>query len=301
MEYDGRSVESALPAQRDALVRDILACPSCQSAVSAVDGRLECGSCGRSYPRSADGIPVLFPDGAEVSYSEGQALFERPRSALVRAAKAILTPPDLKVGDSLHDRLRDEYVFGAAPDAFILNFGSGIEHRVGARNIVNFDIFPHGNAHVVGDGHYLPFLDGSFDVVWLSAVLEHIRKPWLVADEVFRVLKPAGVVLVSVPFVQKRHGAPHDYFRYTVDGLRSLFDRFDELAAGPSHTGPAGTVVHVLGAWMNAAFPGKIGFGLEALVVRVMSWLKYADRLVSPQQLDAGVLSGGTCFLGRRP
>jgi len=40
---------------------------------------------------------------------------------------------------------------------------------------------------------------GSFDVVMLISVLEHLRDPLLVLESCFALLKPAGVLLVNVP------------------------------------------------------------------------------------------------------
>lgn len=282
-------------------IRNSLGCPACREPLVDQPGELVCSSCSNSYPLSRTGVPILFTESSEVVQDEAAGLYERARPALIRLLRSLLKPANLTVGRSLHDRLRDEFVFAAPADSMVLNFGSGIDHPVADERIVNFDIFPHGNTHVVGDGHHLPFLTESIDVVWLSAVLEHIRKPWLVSDEVFRVLKPGGVVLVSVPFVQKRHGAPNDFFRYTVDGLRSVFDQFEELSSGVTFTGPTGTVIHVVGAWMNAAFPGRIGLGLEALTTRILSLFKHLDRLVPRTELERGVLSGGVCYLGRKP
>jgi SAM-dependent methyltransferase len=46
----------------------------------------------------------------------------------------------------------------------------------------------------------LPFPDGSFDVVWCSEVLEHLFAPLAVLQEVSRVLRPGGILLVTVPY-----------------------------------------------------------------------------------------------------
>jgi hypothetical protein len=53
-------------------------------------------------------------------------------------------------------------------------------------------------------------------------------------------LRDGGFVLVKVPFIQPQHDSPHDYFRYTLDGLRSVFKGFHEVAGGSSGTGPVG-------------------------------------------------------------
>ena len=285
----------------DAQLRALLVSPCCRAPLHGDTDGLSCSVCSRSYQSSASGQPILFPESSEVSRTEADAHYGKRRPLPVRVLRALLRPVDLKARPTLHDRLRDEVVFGAPPGSLVLNVGSGIETFVRDARIVNFDIAPHPNTHVVGDGHHLPFASDTFDVVWLSAVLEHVRKPWLVAEQVYEVLKPGGVVLVSVPFIQKRHGSPNDYYRYTVDGLRSLFDRFEEIEGGSSFTGPTGTVVHVLSAWMNAVFPGRLGFAVEVIAARVLSPAKYLDRLVSDASLERGILTGGSCYYGRKP
>jgi SAM-dependent methyltransferase len=50
---------------------------------------------------------------------------------------------------------------------------------------------------VIGSGMALPFADGSVDVCYSSNVLEHVRDPWLMADEMVRVTRPGGLVFIS--------------------------------------------------------------------------------------------------------
>lgn len=54
-------------------------------------------------------------------------------------------------------------------------------------------------AAVVGDLVLPPFCDGSFDLVWASHVLEHIRNVNDAVREVYRVLKPSGMAMLDVP------------------------------------------------------------------------------------------------------
>lgn len=46
----------------------------------------------------------------------------------------------------------------------------------------------------------LPFRSGSFDAVFCSEVLEHLFAPWVAAQEFRRLVRPGGVVFVSVPY-----------------------------------------------------------------------------------------------------
>ncbi|MCW2798740.1 MAG: SAM-dependent methyltransferase [Aeromicrobium sp.] len=50
---------------------------------------------------------------------------------------------------------------------------------------------------VLGSGMDLPFRDGSFDVTYSSNVLEHVVKPWKMADEMVRVTKSGGLIFLS--------------------------------------------------------------------------------------------------------
>jgi len=50
---------------------------------------------------------------------------------------------------------------------------------------------------VRGDGQALPFRTGRFDVVYSSNVAEHVPAPWTMADEMLRVTRPGGLMVLS--------------------------------------------------------------------------------------------------------
>lgn len=81
------------------------------------------------------------------------------------------------------------------------------------------------NADVYYDGKTIPFPDSSFDYVISIEVFEHIFEPDHFLDEIHRVLRPYGLVLLTVPFVWEEHEVPHDYGRYTSFGLNSLLSK----------------------------------------------------------------------------
>ena len=61
--------------------------------------------------------------------------------------------------------------------------------------------------------------DDSFDLVCCDQVLEHVKEPQKAMDELARVLKPGGKMVVTTCFMNMRHGAPSDYWRFTVEAL----------------------------------------------------------------------------------
>ncbi|MFZ9987951.1 MAG: class I SAM-dependent methyltransferase [Candidatus Nanopelagicales bacterium] len=54
-----------------------------------------------------------------------------------------------------------------------------------------------GPRTVQARGAALPFADGVFDVAYSSNVLEHVADPWAMADEMVRVVRPGGTVVIS--------------------------------------------------------------------------------------------------------
>jgi SAM-dependent methyltransferase len=54
-----------------------------------------------------------------------------------------------------------------------------------------------GPRTVQADGTALPFADATFDITYSSNVLEHVPEPWAMADEMVRVTRPGGTIVVS--------------------------------------------------------------------------------------------------------
>lgn len=72
---------------------------------------------------------------------------------------------------------------------------------------------------------------GTFAHVECMSVLEHSRRPWLLAANLERLMEPGATIFVSVPFIWRFHGYPNDYFRLTPEALPILFPNV-EWSAG---------------------------------------------------------------------
>lgn len=79
---------------------------------------------------------------------------------------------------------------------------------------------------VRGDAQRLPFQQHSFDLVWASSILEHLKDDRLALQEIQRVLKPGGRVVINVPAHHFLWGhndeIAHHLRRYTRDEITAL-------------------------------------------------------------------------------
>ena len=101
-------------------------------------------------------------------------------------------------------------------DGFILN----------ASSLVHTDFQPKMSNVMQADAHNLPFPDNSFDSIVCVEVFEHLHSPPIAANEIYRVLRRSGSAIISIPFLFRIHGDPHDYQRFTYFGLKKLFQSF---------------------------------------------------------------------------
>jgi SAM-dependent methyltransferase len=201
-------------------------------------------------------------------------------------------------------------------DRFILSHASaGRTLDLGAQNgpyaahfprRVALDLHPAASIHLRGDALALPFVAAAFDVVLCTEVLEHLTDPQHAIDEMFRVLKPGGQLLLTTRFLFPIHDAPHDYFRFTKYGLRHLLRRFDELRIEEETDSVGALAVLVQRLGMQAQTLGsttlRAGWLVAARIVRRMAFLitaEYGDsRRLTP---ETGIMTSGYHVSCRRP
>jgi len=137
---------------------------------------------------------------------------------------------------NLYDRLRIE-LRGIQNGTNVLNVGAGgdvarvITEELKGKSIdmKSMDIDPEMNPDIVGDVCNIPFPDQSLDLLIIMEVLEHVKEPFIAISEVYRVLKPNAKVILSTPFIYPVHADPHDYFRYTKNGLLYMLRSFKNV------------------------------------------------------------------------
>lgn len=72
----------------------------------------------------------------------------------------------------------------------------------------------------------LDVADESADVVICLSVLEHVDDPAQAVRELFRVVRPGGVVFASTHGFFPWHPYPQDHWRWTQTGLPILFNKY---------------------------------------------------------------------------
>jgi SAM-dependent methyltransferase len=74
-----------------------------------------------------------------------------------------------------------------------------------------------------------PIPDESIGLVLNCESLEHIQHPQKAIDEIYRVLRPEGLLVLTTVMHFKIHRTPKDYWRFAPDGIEFLLNRFEIL------------------------------------------------------------------------
>ena len=128
----------------------------------------------------------------------------------------------------------------------------------------------------IGDIEDMPQVQAEhYDTVFCQQVLEHVPRPGRVLNEFSRVLKPGGRLILGVPHLSRRHELPHDYYRYTQEGLSYLVG---EAGFEVSQVTTYGGLLSFLHHQTSFFFPGTLlGIPLIAVVAlglnAPLSWI----------------------------
>ncbi len=186
----------------------------------------------------------------------------------------------------------------------IANLGGGPSRNVPFEHILNIARFPEVN--LLGDAHRLPFRGESLDGVCANALLEHVEDPRAVAREIWRVLKPGGMVYTIHPFLHPYHGHPRDYHRFSYDTIRLVFEGFEPVWMGVN-VGPHYSLLKWIETYIVTYLPAALPFGkrkltraAQLLFWLMFFWIKHLDCLIF-DSVNAHVLAHNTLFIGRKP
>lgn len=288
-------------------LQGLLACVECAAELD--ESALVCGQCSREYTQY-NGAPVLlrqdnalFPPHSYEEQGGGRSAKLTPG---FKARLKSMVPGrsiNLVRGANL-GRIAKEY--GAKDGARILIIGCGAQKEeieayfaTTSVSLIFCDIDKAATADLFCDSHQLPFRDGQLAGVISTAVLEHVLKPWVVAEEIHRVLAADGFVYSEVPFLQAVHEGPYDFTRFTLGGHRLLYEKFDEMDSGVV-AGPGTALNWAVVEYARALSSNrKLASVLRMAAQTCFFWLKHTDRILG-QSRRAQESASCTYFYGTR-
>lgn len=98
------------------------------------------------------------------------------------------------------------------------------DRRKRHQNAVGLDMLAgDGVDRVVDLEGELPNDLGLFDHVECMSVLEHARRPWLLAANLERLMNEGGTIYLTVPFCWRIHSYPSDLWRMTPEAVKEVF------------------------------------------------------------------------------
>lgn len=130
---------------------------------------------------------------------------------------------------------------GAGEGYFSMRLGESLRDslHVEPREVVSAcDVFPDNFRYadvrcdgIQADGR-LPYADETFDVACSLEVVEHVEDQFRFAREIYRVLRPGGLAILSTPNVLNINSR----VRYLHSGFGVLFDPLSLSSTDPVHT-----------------------------------------------------------------
>lgn len=137
--------------------------------------------------------------------------------AFVEDALEVLDPPDPVVEFGARQVERQQ-----AHDADLRPLFAG-------RDFTGTDLHPGPGVDAIEDLRRLTLANASVGTAICLETLEHCEDPLAACRELARVVRPGGVAIVSAPFLLGIHAYPHDFFRFTPAGMRSMLAGFDAV------------------------------------------------------------------------
>lgn len=173
-------------------------------------------------------------------------------------------------------------------------------------NRVTLDADPKSGADIIADAQDIPLLNNSQDFILCTEMLEHVKSPEKVIQEIYRILKPGGTIVLTTRFVYGLHETPNDYFRFTRYGLVSLFKNFDLILIKEDSVNFE-TIAVLLQrlTYQSDFFGGKVTKILFAIIWNFIPFLNFLIKKqygnITKESFESNILSAGYLIEARKP
>ena len=197
-------------------VWNILACPHCGLSLRRSNQGATCDKCKLQYKFAASGaldLRLKQPKKCHCDLILGTPLL--PETELDFGVLPLNRDPEVDFSNfdvpfHLTREIISHFPRGKTDKSLMLDLGCG---NMVHQEICEYAGFEHVGldyesevASMLGDAHSLPFKEGCFEFILSIAVLEHIRFPLVAMREAHRVLKPDGIFIGTVAFLEPFQG-----------------------------------------------------------------------------------------------
>jgi SAM-dependent methyltransferase len=148
------------------------------------------------------------------------------------------------------------------------------------RTYVGCDMRPGPGVDRVEDVSDINLPDQSAGTVLCVETFEHVFEVRRAFDEVFRILKPGGMFVITTPLNFRIHGYPDDYWRMTPSCLRRMLSPYAARLTG--YQGYNAFPHSIMGIAIKYPAPIEIAKRLETLTAGYDAWLAEAKSALSP-------------------
>lgn len=291
-----------------------LACPFCGQPLKQEDNGASCRDCKTHYPFLENGqldLRLQKVKGENVRFELGKPLFPPDGfqfEVLRQNPRAAIDLNSLKIPWHLTRTLVSHFPAAKAQGALMLDLGcgEGIHKEVGESfgfEWVGLD-YSLPEAPIRGDGHALPFRDGTFEFILSIAVLEHIQFPFVMMQEAMRALQPGGVFIGTVSFMEPFHNDSYYHHSHvaTYNSLSSAGFEVEAISPSPDWTALLAISDMALFRLLPTWFVRVLVAPLQGLH-RLWWWLGYtftrSERASEKYRLLS--TSGAFTFIARKP
>jgi SAM-dependent methyltransferase len=139
------------------------------------------------------------------------------------------------------------------------------------RPYVGCDMRPGPGVDRVEDVSAIGLTDATAGTVLCIETFEHVFEVRRAFDEVFRILRPGGVFVITTPLNFRIHGYPDDYWRMTPNCLRRLMAPYAARVVGSQGHGAFPHSVMAVG--IKDPAPRDVSAWARQFVARYQQWL----------------------------
>ena len=197
-------------------VRNILVCPHCGASLDNSNQCVRCNTCQLHFKYTKSGaLDLRLQKKKTYHYDFNLGTSLLPESGfefniLQKSSNSEVDFSDFDVPHHLSREIMSHFPRAKRDKSLMLDLGCGNTIHRGVCEHAGFEYvgldYESHEASIRGDAHSLPFKDESLEFILSIAVLEHMRFPFVMMKEVYRVLEPNGIFIGSVAFLEPFHG-----------------------------------------------------------------------------------------------